>query len=78
MLLRIDQFAISLFVPPHVADVAVHHVRAGVDVADDALTRRNSVARRKLMVDWMTAFLFGNSRIGGKAIAPIAELCVGA
>ena len=33
----IHQLAVGLLVPPHVAEVAVHDVGAGVDVADDAL-----------------------------------------
>ena len=38
---RIHQLAVGFVVPPHVAEVGVHHVRAGVDVADHALAGRD-------------------------------------
>ena len=40
----IHQLAVGFLVPPHEAEVAVHDVGAGVDVADDALAGRDAVA----------------------------------
>ena len=41
LLRRVHQLAVGLVVPPHEAQVAVHDVGAGMDVADDALAAGN-------------------------------------
>ena len=46
-------------------------------MADDALAGWNAVARRKLMVDRMAAFVLGNGRVGGEAQAAVAKLRIG-
>ena len=41
LLVRIHELAVGLVVPPHVAEVGLHHVRAGVHVARHALAGRD-------------------------------------
>ena len=77
LFLRVDQLAVTLLVPPHVADVTVHHGRAGMDVADDALAGGNAVARRELVMDRVAALLLRDRGVDRKALAAIAELRVG-
>ena len=78
LLPRVDEVAVGLLVPPHVADVAVHHRRAGMDVADDALAGGDAVAGGEFMADRMAALPLGDRRILRKAAAPVAEGRVGA
>ncbi len=59
---RIHQLAIGLIVPPHIANIAIQHVRAGMDVADDALTGGDR--QRKFVRDGMPRFVLGYRRIG--------------
>ena len=77
LLLRIDQVAVGLLVPPHVADVAVHDVGAGMDVTDDALAGWNPVARSELVVNRVPALPFGDRGIGGETKAAVAERRIG-
>ena len=48
-----------------IAEVAVHDVGAGMDVADDALAGRDGVARCEAMLDRMARLVLGNGRVGG-------------
>ena len=68
---RVHQFAVGLVVPPHEAQVAVHDVGAGMDVAHDALAAGNG--KRELVVDRMAGTILGNGRVRRKACAAIAE-----
>ncbi len=74
--LGIHQFAIGFFIPPHVAAVAVHHVGAGMHVANDALAGGN--AARKTVLYRMTGFVAWNRGIGLVAQTSIAILGEGA
>ena len=56
---RVHQLAVGLVVPPHGAEVAVHHGGAGVDVADHALARRDRV--RELVLDRMARLVLAGS-----------------
>ena len=58
---RIHQLAVGLLVPPHEAGVRIQHVRAGVDVADDALAGRDSA--RQLMRDRMPPLPLRHHRV---------------
>ena len=68
---RIHQLAIGLVIPPHESEIAVHHIRARMDMADDALTRRN--LQREFMLDRMSRFAARDRRIGRMTCAAISE-----
>ena len=55
LLRRIHVLAIGLVVPPDVAEIRRHHVRAGMNVADDALAGGNGA--RELVLDGMAGFV---------------------
>ena len=58
LLRRVHQFAVGLLVPPHEADVAVHDVGAGMDVADDALAGRDALpVANWCSIGWPGSFL---------------------
>src|SRR5215472_3099634 len=57
----IHVLAVGLVVPPDVAQVGGNHIRAGVNVADDALAGWNRA--RKLVFDRVTGFELVNGRI---------------
>ena len=70
----VQEARIGFFVVPHVPDVAVHDVRAGVDVAHHALARRDRV--RELVVDGVPAFVLRDHRVWVRAETAIPELRV--
>ena len=74
LLVWVDQIAVRFLVPPHVADVAVHHRRAGVDVADDALARGDSAPGGEAVLDRMAALPARDHRIDREALAAVSEL----
>ena len=76
LLVRVDQIAVGFFVPPHVADVAVHHRRAGMDVADDALAGGDPAPGGEAVLDRMAALPTRDHRIDREALATVAELRV--
>src|SRR3989475_6447010 len=68
--------AINFVVPPGEAEIRRNHVRAGMNVADHALARRNRA--RENVLDGMARLVFRNRRIGGGAGAGVPELRVSA
>ena len=76
LLVRVDQIAVRFLVPPHVADVAVHHRRAGMDVADDALAGGDPAPGGEAVLDRMAALPTRDHRIDREALAAVAELRV--
>src|SRR5262249_49851593 len=67
--------AIGLVVPPQVSEIGRHHIRAGVDVTDDALARRNRA--RQLMFDRVPGLVLWDRRIDLRALSPVAKGGVG-
>ena len=69
---RVHQLAVGLLVPPHVAEVAVHDVRAGVDVADDALAGRDA-GGELCSIGWPGSSLgmVGSGRVAGSAAVAV-------
>ena len=61
----VHQLAIRLLIPPGVTEIWIHEQVALVHVAVHALTGRNRA--RKLMDDWMAAFVFGYGRVASEA-----------
>ena len=78
----IHQLPFGFLIPPHVPEVTVHHRGAGVDMADDALARRDRGG--EAMGDGMTRFVRRDHwiGIGGEAVgfcgrdAPVSVLGV--
>ena len=72
-LLRVDQVAIALLVPPHHADETVHDGRARMDVADHALARRDGVALGEAVFDGVARLVLRDGRVGvhGQAVVPV-------
>ncbi len=71
LVLGIHELAVGFFVPPHVTSVRVEHVRAGMNVADDALAGGHS--RDELMLDRMPRLVARDGRVRLEAIALVAE-----
>ena len=68
LMLRIHQLAVGLVVPPHVAEIGVQHVRAGMHVAHDALA--GGRGRRELVLDRMARLVLRDRGIGRNDSAP--------
>ena len=75
LLRRIHFVAVDFVVPPSETEIRREHVRAGMDVADHALARRNGA--REDVLDGMAGLILGNSRIGRSAETGVAELRIG-
>src|SRR5947209_410374 len=71
LVLGIQELAVGLLVPPHIAGVTIEHVRAWVNMADDALAGRN--ARDKLMLDRVAPLIARDSRVGLEAQPLVPE-----
>src|SRR5258708_40049859 len=69
--------AIHFVVPPGIAEVGGDHVRSRMNMADDALARRNGT--RELMTNGMAGFVARNGGIGGRGLAQVAvdSVCAG-
>ena len=72
---RVQQRAVRLLVPPHVAQVTVENVGPRVHVADDALAARNG--SREAVLDRMAGLVLGNRRIARLTQTAIAGNPVG-
>src|SRR5580658_1001921 len=70
LLFRIHLVAIDLVVPPGVAKIRCDHVGTGMDVANDALTRRNRSS--ELMLDGMSGLILWNGRVGSCGLPKVA------
>ncbi len=71
LLLRIHRVAVGFVVPPGVAEIGGHHVRARMHVADHALAGRNGA--RKFVANGMAGFFARNRRIVRGAETAIAK-----
>src|SRR6266853_4662117 len=71
LLFRVHCFAVGFVVPPRVAKIRGHHIRARMDVAHHALARRNRA--RKLVADRMAWLAMRNRRVFRSAEAAVAE-----
>src|SRR5713226_10391194 len=71
LLLRIHLVAIDFVVPPGKPKISRDHVRAGMDVADHALARRDRT--RENVFDGMAGFILRNRRIRRGAEARMSE-----
>src|SRR5713101_8244853 len=76
LLFGIHLVAFDFVVPPGEAEVGRDHVRAGMNVANHALARRNRA--RENMLYGMARLIFGDRGIGGSAESGVAVCCVGA
>src|SRR5271163_315857 len=72
LLFRIHLVAIDLVIPPGVSKIRCDHVRAGMDVANDALARRNRSS--ELVLEWMARLIFWNRRIDRRRLAEISAV----
>src|ERR1022692_4112718 len=70
LLFRIHLVAIDLVIPPGIAKVRRDHVGAGVDVANNALTRRDGSG--ELVFDGMAGLIFGYGRVGSCCLTEVA------
>ena len=73
LLARIHELAVGLVVPPGVSEIRVQHVRARVNVTDDARARRHVFDERVL--HRMPGFVLRNLRIVLHRRAAVARLC---
>src|SRR5713226_4344274 len=73
---RIHFVAIDFVVPPRKPEISRDHIRAGMDMADHALARRNRT--RENVFDRMAGFILRNRRIGRSAEAGMAEPSISA
>src|SRR5271155_1043063 len=62
--------AIGLVIPPDVAVIRRDHVGAGMDVANDALTRRNGSS--ELMFEGMSGLILGDGRVDSCGLTKVA------
>src|ERR1700691_3404822 len=69
--------AVHFVVPPGVAEISGDHIRARMNVADNALARRNRA--RELMTNGMAGFVARNGGIGSCSLSLIAvnRVCAG-
>ena len=74
LLRRVHQRGLGLLVVPHVAEVTVHHGRAGVDVANHALTGGDGVG--ELVGDGVARLVLGDRRVGRGGRPAVAVLGV--
>src|SRR6266851_96418 len=74
LLFRIHFVAIDFVVPPGEPEIRGDHVRAGMNVADHALARRNRA--RENVLDGVARLILRNRRIGRSAEDSMAEWCV--
>src|SRR6266567_963170 len=71
LLLRVHFVSIDFVVPPGKPEISGDHVRAGMNVADHALTGRDGA--RESVFDGMGGFVFGNGGIARSAYSGVAE-----
>src|SRR6266852_3729892 len=76
LLRRIHLVAVDFVVPPRKPKISRDHIRAGMDMADHALARRNRT--RENVFDRMAGFILRNRRIGRSAEAGMAEPSISA
>ena len=67
----IHQLAVGFLIPPHVTCVGIEHIRAGMNVADDALAGRDS--HGELVLDGMAGLIAGDRGVGLKGEPSVAE-----
>jgi len=69
LLLRIHLVAIDFVVPPGVAKIRCDHIGARMDMANNALARRNRSS--ELVLEWVSRLILRNRRIGRRRLPKI-------